>query len=69
MSEHHKRSIAKTLSWRFFATLTTIGLVYLFTGSWAASAGVGLLEVFAKLMLYYGHERVWNTVTWGKKKK
>jgi hypothetical protein len=30
--------------------------------------GVGLVEVIAKIIFYYLHERVWNRISWGKKK-
>lgn len=56
----------KTLSWRVVATLTTFGLVYAFTGELTVAASVGGIEVFAKLLLYYLHERGWNAVGWGK---
>lgn len=66
-NEHNKRSLLKALSWRILATLTTILLVYLFTGDLLISAGVGGVEVVAKLLLYFGHERVWSRINWGYK--
>jgi len=66
MSETSKRSIIKSMSWRFLATLTTIIVVFIFTGSLALSLGVGAVEVVAKLLLYYAHERTWNKIMWGK---
>ncbi|HIE37829.1 MAG TPA: DUF2061 domain-containing protein, partial [Anaerolineae bacterium] len=39
------RTIAKAISWRTIATLTTTGLVYLFTGKPIMAVGVGLLEL------------------------
>ena len=64
--ENHKRSIAKATSWRVLATLTTIAIVFLLTGSLAISLGVGFVEVISKFILYYVHERAWNKVGWGK---
>lgn len=63
--EQRKRSLAKTLTWRALATLTTMGLVYGFTQEVVVSLGVGIVEVVAKLMLYYVHERVWSRFGWG----
>ena len=60
--ESHMRSIAKTLSWRFVATATTALLVLAFTGDASIALTVGGVEVFAKMLLYYLHERVWARV-------
>ncbi len=67
MKDKNIRSLAKAVTWRFLATLTTITLVYIATRELALSIGVGAIEVITKLLLYYAHERVWNVVQWGKK--
>ena len=64
--DKHKRTIAKTVSFRVLATITTMTLVYLFTGSLAIAGSIGLLETVSKLFLYYGHERAWEKINWGK---
>ena len=66
MHEKHTRSVAKGISWRVIASLTTMILVYIFTGRLEMAAGIGLLEVISKLLFYYGHERIWNHIKWGK---
>ncbi len=68
MVETHSRTVMKTVSWRIVATLTTGIIVYLFTGEILLSLGVIGVEVIAKILFYYLHERVWNMVQWGKKK-
>lgn len=65
--ETKSRSIVKALSWRTWATLTTAALVYIFTGKIALALTVGLLEVFAKMGLYFFHERLWQRIRFGKK--
>lgn len=60
-----KRSITKSLTWRFCATLTTIALVWLFTGETAMALSIGLVEVIVKMAIYYFHERIWNKIDWG----
>ena len=60
------RSTIKALGWRALATLTTMILVLIFTGKLALCFEIGGLEVIAKLILYYGYERVWNLVRWGR---
>lgn len=66
MREYHKRSLLKAICWRVLATTSTMAIVYLFTGEAMLSVGIGAVEVVVKLLLYYGHERVWNWITWGK---
>ena len=66
LREFRKRSLVKAVSWRSLATMSTIAIVYAFTGKAALSLGVGAVEVAVKLLLYYGHERLWNGIGWGK---
>jgi len=66
-NESRKRSLAKMLSWRVIATVITMTLVFLFTGELSLAAGVGIFEVILKVAFYYGHERAWNMVRWGRK--
>jgi uncharacterized membrane protein len=44
--EEHKRSVLKTVSWRIMATLTTMFLVYVFTGKSEITVGVGIVMLF-----------------------
>lgn len=73
MSSSHKvnearyRSIAKSLSWRFCATLTTMIISYFITGSLKFALSIGSIEVVAKLILFYFHERMWNGIGLGRK--
>jgi len=59
------QSIAKTISWRVAATLTTGLLVFFFTGDFTIAIQVGGLEVILKLLFYYYDERGWSRITWG----
>jgi adenylylsulfate kinase len=63
----HTRSVFKSISWRIVATLTTMTIVYLFTKKIFLSIGIGAVEVVAKILFYYIHERIWNKIKWGKK--
>lgn len=64
----NKRSIAKGISWRFFATTTTIIIVYIFFGRLDLAIAAGLIETAAKIGLYWAHERAWFKIKWGRKK-
>jgi adenylylsulfate kinase len=57
--ETNKRTIMKTVSWRIIATLTTMMLVYLFTGKITLAFGIGVLEAVIKMAAYFMHERMW----------
>lgn len=63
--ETHLRSILKSVSWRILATITTIVLVYLFTKSAELAFSIGAIEIISKMIIFYFHERIWNTFKWG----
>jgi adenylylsulfate kinase len=65
MHETHRRSIAKGITWRIVASVTTMTVVFVITGNLALVASVGLVDVSAKVFFYYIHERVWGRVRWG----
>jgi adenylylsulfate kinase len=65
--ETKRRSILKAVSWRTWATITTAAIVFLFTGRFTLAVTVGCLEVFAKMGLYFFHERLWHRISYGKK--
>lgn len=60
--DSNRKSLLKTVSWRFLATATTFAISWVVTGSAALGAGIAAIEFWAKLVLYYGHERVWARV-------
>jgi uncharacterized membrane protein len=53
------RHIAKTITWRLVASITTFSLVYLFTGDINKATWLMASEIVLKLLLYYAHERAW----------
>ncbi len=55
----HRRHVLKTITWRVIATSFTIIVIWLFTGNLEFSIGIGLVEFFGKMVLYYFHERIW----------
>ena len=59
------RSLAKTVTWRILATLTTMLLVWMAFGQIDKAVGVGLVEFAIKMIVYYGHERAWARISWG----
>lgn len=65
--EQKRRSIIKTISWRLWATVTTIALVYFFVGEVKVAFAIGGIEIIIKMLLYFLHERWWNTIKYGRK--
>ena len=65
MIEKKRRSIIKVFSWRVTATVTTVVITYLITGSTDFAVKVGGIEVVAKLILQYVHERIWLKIKFG----
>jgi len=64
--ERKRRSMTKAISWRTLATLTTMSIVFIFTGRLELTLLVGCLDVVLKMILYYYHERAWTKILWGK---
>ncbi|EPR72649.1 Conserved hypothetical protein probably involved in assimilatory sulfate reduction [Winogradskyella psychrotolerans RS-3] len=64
--ENIKRSIVKTVSWRVVGTLATVTISYLVTGTLALAFSIGGIELVSKMVLYFFHERTWNSIKWGK---
>ena len=51
--------IFKTFTWRAIASLTTFLIAWVATGDLDIGLKVGAVDVVAKLILYYLHERAW----------
>ena len=61
-----KRTIAKTMTWRITASLSTFLIAWVLTGDLLIGVSIGSIEAIAKIFLYYFHERTWSNVHWGK---
>ena len=61
-----KRTIAKTMTWRVTASLTTFLIAWILTRDLLIGASIGSIEAIAKIFLYYFHERIWNNIKWQK---
>ena len=66
-SETSTRSVLKTISWRVVATLTTATIVWLVTGRLTLALAIGGIEAVSKMVLYYGHERLWDRIRVGRR--
>lgn len=61
-----KRSLLKTISWRVIGSLDTVVIAYLITNEVNDALTIGGIELISKMVLYFFHERTWNTIRWGK---
>ena len=59
-AESVRKSVMKTMSWRVIATTTTFVISWVVTGSVLAGGVIASIEFWAKLALYYVHERAWS---------
>ncbi|MEI9964169.1 MAG: DUF2061 domain-containing protein [Caulobacteraceae bacterium] len=60
----HWRSLAKGVSWRIVGTLDTFLWSLLITGKPFSAGAIASLETVTKILLFYGHERLWRLVRW-----
>ena len=59
-----KRTMAKTITWRITASLTTFLIAWILTGDILVGASIGSIEAIAKIFLYYFHERISTNISW-----
>ena len=55
----YKRTLVKTIIWRFIATSITILSGWLISGNWKFGLAVGGLDTILKTFGYFGFERFW----------
>jgi len=67
--ETTRRSVVKAISWRILATIITTTLAFSFTGSSEFAAAIGVTDTFLKFFIYFGHERMWNRIPYGRDEK
>lgn len=66
-SEKPIRSVVKAITWRVVGTIDTMIISWIITGEISMALSIGFIEVITKMILYYGHERVWNLIKWRRK--
>ena len=69
MKSAKKRHIAKTITWRVLATLTTTIIAWLVSGDPSTGFVVGGIEFFVRMPVYYFHERMWYRSNFGLNKR
>lgn len=66
----HTRSVFKAISWRITGPVDTMLVLWVITREFkfALSMSIGFVEPFTKIILDYGHERLWNRISFGRVK-
>ena len=64
--EAHSRSLLKAVSWRITGTIDTFIISLIVTGRLTIAGSIAATELFTKIALYYGHERAWSAIHWGR---
>ncbi len=67
--EKHRRSIVKSITYRFLSITADTLVAYIFTKDVALTAGIVLFVNGYSTVLYYFHERVWAHILWGREKR
>ncbi len=60
--DSNAKSLLKSISWRIVGTIDTIIISYFVTGEFVMAISIGSVEVFSKIILFYFHERIWESV-------
>jgi uncharacterized membrane protein len=61
--------VTKGVSYRVLGTLFTTAVSYAMTGSARMAMLLGSADFVLKVLLFWGHERVWARVRWGCDRK
>ena len=65
MADSNKRHIIKTFSWRLVGTIDTVVFGWIITGDPLIGLKIGLFETVSKMLLYFGHEKLWYKINYG----
>ena len=67
--ESHSRSFVKAVSWRLLGSMDTFIISFIVTRSFVFAGSIASVETVTKIILFYGHERIWALVPWGRADK
>lgn len=66
MNSTKQRSLAKSVTWRLVAVVSTFVIAYLMTQNINFATSLTIVSNIVNFILYYIHERLWLTVRWGR---
>lgn len=65
-NENLKRSITKAITFRLLILCSDGFIIFAITHRFDIALGVIFFSNFASTIIYFLHERLWNTILWGK---
>lgn len=66
MNETAARSVVKTVSWRITGSAATFLISLAVLGDVTVSGTIAVIQLTFNTILYFVHERVWNSISWGR---
>jgi len=66
LADSHLRSWAKSVVWRLAGVVILGGLSWAYTRNREQTTMITVTFHSIRLVLYYGHERIWEGVRWGR---
>ena len=69
LNDSNKRHIIKTFSWRIIGSIDTFLFGWLITGNPFTGLKIGGFESVSKMLLYFGHEKIWYKINYGLDKR
>ncbi len=64
--EYYKRSILKSITYRFIIILSDGLIIFAITHRYDTTAQVIVFSNIASTIMYFAHERFWDNIHWGK---
>jgi uncharacterized membrane protein len=64
IADSNKRHIIKSFMWRGIGTLDTIFFSWILTGNPLVGFKIGGVETVSKIILYFGHEKLWYRINY-----
>lgn len=68
MIESASRSLVKTITWRIAGSSAVFAISWAFTGHAGMAGTIALSQLIISTTLYFIHERIWNQISWGRKR-
>lgn len=60
------RSFIKGVSWETISFVITLFAIYSIYGNFISSLKFSIVLTIFKVFLFFGHERIWKKIRWGK---
>jgi uncharacterized membrane protein len=65
--ENGSRSLVKSITFRIIVVCADGIIVYLITNRLDLALSIMIVRNIIATVLYWGHERAWNSIEWGRK--